>query len=300
MPMLSRIIAAPRAIFATAAVVVAAGMAVWPLLGTSLLPFFKERDFLMHWLTPPGTSHAEMYRMTVAASKELRSIPGVRNFGAHIGRALVADEVVGIDFTENRISVDPKVDYDKTLKAVQGTVDGYRGIYRDVQTYLRERVKEEVLTGSGESIVVRIFGPYAAVLREERLAKIDFPFGYRAHLLGEAAERMAAQSRLVFASVVAAVVIFMLLQASLRSWRLAALVFLSLPVALIGGVIAAYLGDGIISLGGLVGFLTVLGIAARNGVLLIHHFLHLEHERASPPDRNLSCAARANAFRPFP
>ncbi|TIP30959.1 MAG: efflux RND transporter permease subunit, partial [Mesorhizobium sp.] len=102
---------------------------------------------------------------------------------------------------------------------------------------------------------------------EERLAKFEFPLGYHAQLLGEAAERRAAQSRLVYASVVAAVVIFMLLQASLRSWRLAALVFLSLPAAMVGGVIAAYLGDGIISLGGLVGFLTVLGIAARNGVL---------------------------------
>ncbi|TIR51400.1 MAG: efflux RND transporter permease subunit, partial [Mesorhizobium sp.] len=51
---------------------------------------------------------------------------------------------------------------------------------------------------------------------------------------------------------------------------------------MVGGVIAAYLGDGIISLGGLVGFLTVLGIAARNGVLLIHHFLHLEREEGEP------------------
>ena len=75
-----------------------AGIAVWPLLGQSLLPSFKERDFLMHWLTPPGTSHPEMYRVTVLASKELRAIPGVRNFGAHIGRALVADEVVGHRF----------------------------------------------------------------------------------------------------------------------------------------------------------------------------------------------------------
>ena len=99
-------------------------------------------------------------------SSELRSIPGVRNFGAHIGRALVADEPVGIDFTENWVSVDPKVDYDKTLAAIQETVDGYPGIYRDVQTYLRERIKE-VLTGASESIVVRIFGPELDELRRQ-------------------------------------------------------------------------------------------------------------------------------------
>jgi Cu/Ag efflux pump CusA len=46
----------------------------------------------------------------------------------------------------------------------------------------------------------------------------------------------------------------------------------------VGGVIAAYLGGGVISLGSLVGFLTVLGIAARNGIMLISHYQHLEHE----------------------
>ena len=45
-----------------------------------------------------------------------------------------------------------------------------------------------------------------------------------------------------------------------------------------GGVIAAYAGDGVISLGSLVGFLTVLGIAARNGILLINHYQHLERD----------------------
>jgi len=164
--LLARIIQSPRVSYAITGLMLLAGIFVWPLLGQSLLPSFKERDFLMHWLTPPGTSHPEMYRVTVLASKELRAIPGVRNFGAHIGRAYVADEPVGIDFTENWVSVDPKVDYDKTLAAINETVDGYPGIYRDVQTYLRERIKE-VLTGASESIVVRIFGPELDVLRRQ-------------------------------------------------------------------------------------------------------------------------------------
>jgi hypothetical protein len=66
---------------------------------------------------------------------------------------------------------------------------------------------------------------------------------------------------------------------SFGSWRLTILSFLTLPSALVGGVLAAYLGDGIISLGSLVGFLTILGIAARNGIMMINHFQHLErHE----------------------
>ena len=54
------------------------------------------------------------------ASKELRAIPGVRNFGSHIGRAEVADEVVGPNFTELWISIDPTVDYDATVAAHPG------------------------------------------------------------------------------------------------------------------------------------------------------------------------------------
>jgi Cu/Ag efflux pump CusA len=66
-------------------VFVTAGLLALPQLGQQLFPSFKERDFLMHWLTKPGTSLPEMQRITIQSSKELRSIPGVRNFGAHIG-----------------------------------------------------------------------------------------------------------------------------------------------------------------------------------------------------------------------
>ena len=78
----------------------------------------------------------------------------MRNFGSHIGRAEVADEVVGPNFTELWISVDDTVDYDETVAEVQDVVDNYPGLYRDVLTYLKERIKE-VLTGAGATIVVR-------------------------------------------------------------------------------------------------------------------------------------------------
>ena len=133
------------------------GIVAAPLLGQSLLPSFKERDFLMHWLTQPGTSNAEEVRVSQLACKELMTIPGVNNCGSHIGQAFNADEVVGVYFGENWISVDPAVDYDETLAAVQEVVDGYPGIVRDVQTYLKERIRE-VLTGTGYAVVVRVYG----------------------------------------------------------------------------------------------------------------------------------------------
>ena len=135
-------------------------------LGEEFLPHFQEYDFLMHWVEKPGTSLPAMQRITARASRELRAIPGVRNFGSHIGRAEVADEVVGPNFTELWISLDPTVDYDPTVAKIQEVVDGYPGLYRDLLTYLKERIKE-VLSGGSGAIVVRLFGPNLDTLAAE-------------------------------------------------------------------------------------------------------------------------------------
>ena len=136
-----------------------AGAIVVPGLGQSLLPEFKERDFLMHWLTTPSASHPEMVRITTQASVELRDDRRASATSAPTSaRRSTADEVVGMYFGENWISVDPAVDYEDTVARIQEVVDGYPGLQRDVQTYLKERIRE-VLTGSSEAITVRIFGP---------------------------------------------------------------------------------------------------------------------------------------------
>ena len=66
------------------------------------------------------------------------------------------------------------------------------------------------------------------------------------------------------------------------STELVSLVALTLPFALIGGVAAAFLSGGVLSLGSLVGFVTVLGIAARNGIMLVSHYRHLEDVEGVP------------------
>jgi Cu/Ag efflux pump CusA len=421
------IVRRPARAIVVAAVIAVAGLGLYPRLGQSMLPDFRERDFLMHWVTKPGTSMPEETRITIAASKELRAIPGVRNFGAHIGQAMMADEVVGAEFGENWISIDPSADYAKTHAAIQDVVDGYPGLRRDVQTYLKERIRE-VLTGESEAIVIRVYGQDLKVLREKatqiesalkeidgvidehveqlvdvpqievtvdlakarqvaikpgdvrraaatliageevgdvfragkaydvqvwsipaartsvadvqnllldtpdgghvllkdvaevvvkqtpnavqhenglrrltvggnvdgraldaviadveaKLAAIDFPLEYYAQLTGEYQERQAAQGRLLLGGGLAAVTIFTLLLMAFRRIRLALLAFVCLPSALVGGVIAAWIGGGVISLGSLVGFFTVLGIVARNGIMMISHFQHLEREEGEP------------------
>ena len=129
--MLPWFIERPKSIVGVLAVTfVLAGVAV-ARLGGEFLQNFKERDSLMHWVEKPGTSIEAMRRTTVRVSKELRDIPGVRNFGAHIGRAEVADEIYGPNFTELWISIDENADYDSTIARIQEVVEGYPGLRRE-------------------------------------------------------------------------------------------------------------------------------------------------------------------------
>jgi Cu/Ag efflux pump CusA len=117
---------------------------------------------------------------------------------------------------------------------------------------------------------------------QKTVAGMTFPLGTHAEVLGEYKERQQAQHKLLLYGIGAAIAVLLLLQASFGSFRLAALSFFTLPMALVGGVLAAWLAGGILSLGSLVGFYTVFGIAARNGILMINHFQHLEQEEAEP------------------
>ena len=111
-----------------------------------------------------------------------------------------------------------------------------------------------------------------------RLANVGFPLEYHAEVLEQTtAQEIGTTTMLAFA-IGCAVAMILLLQAAFRSWRLAALAFLSLPVALAGGVMAALIGGGELSLGSFVGFLALFGLAVRNGVLLVRHYQRLEGE----------------------
>ena len=102
------------------------------------------------------------------------------------------------------------------------------------------------------------------------------PPGYHLEYGGEYQARQAAQRRLLLLSAAAMVGIFILLYLDFRSTRLALLIMLSVPLACIGGIGAVLLSGGDVSLGSLVGFVTVFGIAVRNGILLISHYEHLQ------------------------
>jgi Cu/Ag efflux pump CusA len=126
----------------------------------------RERELVVTWNTPPGTSHAETQRITSRVSRELQTVPGVRTVGAHVGRAVTGDQIVGINSSQIWVSIAPSADYEKTVAAVREVIDGYPGIDRSMHTYLSNTVNN-VLTGESKAIVVRIYGPKREVRQQQ-------------------------------------------------------------------------------------------------------------------------------------
>jgi Cu/Ag efflux pump CusA len=145
---------------------------------------------------------------------------------------------------------------------------------RHEATSLRIDIGLNVAPGSNPDAVARDV--------EAALQQIDFPLEYHAQLLGEYAERTAAQQRLLALAAASAIGILLLLQAAFGSWRLAAVALLILPIAPLGGALAGLATGSFHTLGVPLGIFAVFAIATRHVVLLIRHYQWLEHEEGEP------------------
>jgi Cu/Ag efflux pump CusA len=129
-----------------------------PTFGQQILPAFHDPDLVARWTGPSGMSEPETARLVTRASRDLRAIPGVRDVGAHIGRAVLGDRVVDVNSAEFWVNVDPSADYTATVAAVRAATTGYPGISGDVTSFLNDRVTQYD-RGPKHAILVRVFGP---------------------------------------------------------------------------------------------------------------------------------------------
>jgi len=426
---LERTVKSPGLASAIVIVLIVAGLVITPFLKRDqLLPSFREPYLTIKLEGASGTSHPEMSRIVSRLSSEMRDTAGVSDVGAHVGRAVYGDQVVGINSAELWISIDPKANYDSTVSAIQGTVDGYAGLVREVRTYTQQILSQPLRSSTSDDVTLRLYGEDQKVLRAEA-AKIEksltgtsgvvnshvilpadeptleievdlaaaqtygikpgevrrtaaallsgilvgnlfqeqkvfdvvvwgepelrdsisdilnmpiqtsdgnqvllkdvadirivasqtvirhdamsayvdigftvqgrnasvvasdiqakmknyaFPFEYHAEVLSNTAVIQASQQRLLITGLIALIGIFLLLQASARSWRMAFATLLILPASLAGGVVAASLTNSSLSVAALFGLLPILGIAARNSIMLISHYQHIEIEEGKP------------------
>jgi CzcA family heavy metal efflux pump len=404
-------------------VAVAAALVLPRFDNTSLLPSLKDSNLLVHWDGAFGTSLPEMDRITTRAAEELRTVPGVKDVGAHVGRAILGDQAVSANSAEMWVSVDPKADYDKTVAAVKQVVDGYPGLHHEVVTYSQDQMRR-VLTGASNPVTVRVYGEDLGVLQgkageiqkvlsgikgvhdahvdtppqeptmevevdlakaqkygikpgdvrrasevmlsglqvgslfeqqkvfdvqvwstpenrhsltsvknllldtpdgghvrlgdvadvrvrptlpsishedisryidigadvrgrsvgavtsdlRDKLGQVQFPLEYHATVLSDYTDQQNAQRRVLGFVIAAAIGTFLLLQAAFASWRLAIVTFLTLPIAAAGGVIAAWLDHGPITMAFVAGMLAVFAVAVRSAITLMSHYQQLRRQ----------------------
>jgi Cu/Ag efflux pump CusA len=106
--------------------------------------------------------------------------------------------------------------------------------------------------------------------------RVRLPPGYHIEYGGQFASEAQASRQLLWVSLGVVVAIFVILSAAFGSSRDGALIMLNLPLALIGGVLGVYLAGGVLSVASIVGFITLFGIATRNGIMLVSHIRHLQ------------------------
>jgi Cu/Ag efflux pump CusA len=425
--LLSRVMRRSYVAYGLAAIVALAGAgALLQPIAQSPIPALQERNLLVRWDTTASTSATEMLRITEKVSRDLRSIPGVRDVGAHVGRAITSDQVVNVNSGELWVSIDPAGDYDATLAAIRAVTSSYPGLDTDVQTYPGERIAHR-LGGDDDAIVVRVYGQDLDILRakatevrdllatvggvvdpladmpieeptvqvkvdlakaqqhgvkpgdvrraaaallsgiqvgslfeeqkvfevvvwgtpeirnsltgirdlvintpsgghvrlgdvadvsiqatpnvierdsvsryidigagirgrdyravadeiDTKLEKVAFPIEYHAELIGSFEHQEDNQNRLLVVAAAALIAIFLLLQAAVGSWRLTSLLFLTLLVAVAGGLIAGLIG-GISAISSLAAFVAVVGIAARMLIQQVKHYQYLERREGVP------------------
>jgi Cu/Ag efflux pump CusA len=112
----------------------------------------------------------------------------------------------------------------------------------------------------------------------ERLGKMTLPSGYHIEYGGQFEAAEEAANALFWLSLLVILGIFLLLFVALGSGRDASLVMLNLPLALIGGVVGVWVGGGVISIASIIGFITLFGVATRNGIMMVTHIKHLQRE----------------------
>ena len=420
------------------------GVSGFALFNRSLIPTFKERNLLVHLTGAPGMSQPEMSRIDSRMSNELRSVPGVVNVDAHMGRAVRGDQVVNVNSSELWVTIDAKADYDATFSAIQRVLNGYAGLNSKLGTYLQDRTsgltapddnflniriygdRQDVLKNEAENVKkmlsgvagitdlkidlpieeptlqievnlpkaqeygvkpgdvrrtaaillsgvqvgnlfeeqkvfdvvvwgtpetrrsmssisdmlidtpsgkqvrlgdiaeVRIVPVPTAIQHEavkqyldikamvqgrdlravasdirDRLGTLQFPLEYYAEVLANSAEQQATSPRFFIFTAAAVLIIFLLLQASYRNWSLALLSFLMLPFGLIGGVLAVFATGSVLSLGSLIGFLLLFGIAVRNSIVMTNRFYHLERNESVAFGNELILRGAADRFAPI-
>ncbi len=213
----------------------------------------------------------------------------INDFSTFVETAIAGDKVAEV--YENNLNIDLVLRYNEesrnSIEAIRNSlIDTYTGqkiplrFVADVVSASgpnminRENVRRKLVVSA--NVAERDVGSVVEEIRKSVAENIVLPENYFIRYGGQFESAQRASRLLLIASIIAILVIFIILYQEFRNLSLAGLVLINLPLALIGGVAAIWMTSDMLSIPAIIGFITLFGIATRNGILLVSRYQHLQ------------------------
>ncbi|MCB2194897.1 MAG: CusA/CzcA family heavy metal efflux RND transporter [Bacteroidetes bacterium] len=242
----------------------------------------------------------EIPQLKIKPKREMLAKYGIQlnKFWEFVNYSLAGEKVS--DVFEDEKSFDLILRYDdehrNTIEAIrESIIDTYDGkkiplhYVADItssagpNTISRENVQRKIVVSV--NVADRDVGSVVDDIKQQVNESIDLPEGYRIEYGGQFESAETASKTLALTSAIAILIIFLILYQEFKSSKLAGIILLNLPLALIGGIIAIRFSSGNLSIPSIIGFITLFGIATRNGILLVSRYTNMEEKGLSIYDR---------------
>ncbi|MEN6456878.1 MAG: efflux RND transporter permease subunit [Prolixibacteraceae bacterium] len=235
----------------------------------------------------------EIPQVQIRANRNMLAQYGIRNgqFNEYIDVAFGGEKLT--DIYEGQRSFDLVLrlnsDYTETMEGIRtaliDTENGNKIPLEQVADIVsvsgpspisRENVQRKIVISA--NVAERDLRSVVQEIQKNINRKVTLPEGYRIEYGGQFESEAKASKTLMLTSAIAIVVIFLLLYQEFKNFKLAGIILLNLPLALIGGVFSIWITSGILSIPAIIGFITLFGIATRNGILLISNYQRLQEQ----------------------
>jgi len=235
----------------------------------------------------------EIPQIQIKAKRHLLNHYGITigEFNAFVDAALAGEKVS--DIYEDGKTFDLIVRFDDANRA---EIDDIRNVLISTNTGLqiplhyvadivsasgpntinRENVKRKTVVSA--NVAGRDQKSVVDEIRARVLKNIDLPDGYHIEYGGQFEAEEEASKTLMLASLLSLLIIFLLLYQEFKNAKISGIILLNLPLALIGGIFSIYFTSGILSIPAIIGFITLFGVATRNGILLVSHYKTLQEQ----------------------
>jgi Cu/Ag efflux pump CusA len=241
----------------------------------------------------------EIPQIQIRANRDMLAVYGITTaeFNEFIDIAFGGEKLADIYEGQRSFELVLKLnsDYTETIEGIRAalidTHDGRKVPLEQVAEIVsvsgpssisRENVQRKIVISA--NVAGRDLRSVVKEIQENINQKIVLPEGYRIEYGGQFESEAKASQTLMLTSLLAVFIIFLLLFQEFRNFRLAGVILLNLPLALIGGVFAIWITSGILSIPAIIGFITLFGIATRNGILLVSNYQNLLHKGVSLHD----------------